>query len=71
MAETSLFADFYPDRRFLHIFREENVAVCVNSDAHFPARVGQYFDEAYDLIRVAGFTEMAVFSSRKRRMMPL
>jgi histidinol-phosphatase (PHP family) len=64
-------SDFYPDRRFLHIFREENVAVCVNSDAHFPARVGQYFDEAYDLVRSAGFTEMAVFSSRKRRMMPL
>lgn len=64
-------ADFYPDRRFLHIFREENVAVCVNSDAHFPARVGQYFDEAYNLIKSSGFTEMAVFSSRKRRMMPL
>jgi histidinol-phosphatase (PHP family) len=64
-------ADFYPDRRFLHIFREENVAICVNSDAHFPARVGQYFDEAYDLARSAGFTEMAVFSSRKRSMFPL
>jgi len=64
-------SDFYPDRRFLHIFREENVAVCVNSDAHFPARVGQYFDEAYDLVRSAGFTEMALFSSRRRRMMPL
>ncbi len=64
-------ADFYPDRRFLHIFNEENVAVCVNSDAHFPARVGQYFDEAYALLRSAGFTEMAVFSSRKRTMRPL
>jgi histidinol-phosphatase (PHP family) len=64
-------SDFYPDRRFLHIFREENVPVCVNSDAHFPERVGQYFDEAYDLVRSAGFTEMALFSSRKRRMMPL
>jgi histidinol-phosphatase (PHP family) len=64
-------ADFYPDRRFLHVFREENVAVCVNSDAHFPARVGQYFDEAYDLLRSVGYSEMALFSSRKRRMMPL
>jgi histidinol-phosphatase (PHP family) len=64
-------ADFYPDRRFMHIFREKNIPVCVNSDAHFPARVGQYFDEAYDLLRSAGFTEMAVFSSRERRMMPL
>ena len=61
-------ADFYPDRRFLHIFREENVPVCINSDAHFPARVGQYFDEAYELIKSAGFKETAVFSSRERRM---
>ena len=61
-------ADFYPDRRFLHIFREENVPVCVNSDAHMPSRVGQYFDEAYELLRYIGFTEMAVFDKRVRRM---
>ena len=63
-------ADFYPDRRFLHIFREENVPVCVNSDAHMPSRIGQYFDEAYELLRYVGFTEMAVFDKRKRRMVP-
>jgi histidinol-phosphatase (PHP family) len=63
-------ADFYPDRRFLAIFREHNVAVCVNSDAHTPARVGQYFDEAYDVLKSAGYNEMAVFSERKRKMKP-
>jgi histidinol-phosphatase (PHP family) len=63
-------ADFYPDRRFLHIFREENIPVCVNSDAHMPSRVGQYFDEAYDLLRDAGYTEMAVFEKRERYMVP-
>jgi histidinol-phosphatase (PHP family) len=63
-------ADFYPDRRFLHIFREENVPVCVNSDAHMPTRVGQYFDEAYELLRYIGFTEMAVFDKRVRTMVP-
>jgi histidinol-phosphatase (PHP family) len=61
-------ADFYPDRKFLHIFREENVPVCVNSDAHMPSRVGQYFDEAYELLRYVGFTEMAVFDKRVRHM---
>jgi histidinol-phosphatase (PHP family) len=61
-------ADFYPDRKFLRIFREEAVPVCVNSDAHMPARVGQYFDEAYELLRYTGFTEMAVFDKRKRSM---
>jgi histidinol-phosphatase (PHP family) len=63
-------ADFYPDRRFLYIFREENVPVCVNSDAHMPSRVGQYFDEAYELLRYIGFTEMAVFDKRRRKMIP-
>jgi histidinol-phosphatase (PHP family) len=63
-------ADFYPDRRFLYIFREENVPVCVNSDAHMPSRVAQYFDEAYELLRYIGYTEMAVFDKRVRRMVP-
>jgi histidinol-phosphatase (PHP family) len=63
-------ADFYPDRQFLHIFREENVPVCVNSDAHMPSRIGQYFDEAYELLRYVGFTEMAVFNKRIRKMVP-
>jgi histidinol-phosphatase (PHP family) len=63
-------ADFYPDRRFLNIFHEEHVPVCVNSDAHMPARVGQYFDEAYDLLRYTGFTEMAIFKNRVRKMVP-
>ncbi len=63
-------ADFYPDRRYLHVFREEKVPVCVNSDAHMPARVGQYFEEAYELLRYVGFSEMAVFDKRVRRMIP-
>jgi histidinol-phosphatase (PHP family) len=63
--------DFYPDRRFLRIFREENVPVCVNSDAHTPSRVGQYFDEAYELLRSVGYSEMAVFSKRQRFMIPI
>ena len=62
-------ADFYPDRKFLHIFMEENVPVCVNSDAHMPLRIAQYFEEAYELLRYIGFTEMAVFEKRQRRMM--
>lgn len=62
--------DFYPDRKFLKIFRDEGVPVCVNSDAHMPSRVSQYFDEAYDLVRSAGFTEMAVFKKRERFMIP-
>ena len=62
--------DFYPDRRFLRIFKEENVPVCVNSDSHFPSRIGQYFDEAYSLHKEAGYKEMAVFGRRDRFLVP-
>jgi histidinol-phosphatase (PHP family) len=58
--------DFYPDRRYLHIFREEGVPVCVNSDAHNPSGMGQYFDDAYRLLTLAGFKEMVTFENRNR-----
>lgn len=35
-----------------------------------PSRVGQYFDEAYQLLKDAGYTEMAVFNKRERFMIP-
>jgi len=60
-------ADFYPDRRFIHIFCETGVPVCVNSDAHMPERVGQYFDEAYKLLKDNGYKEMVVFRQRQRK----
>ncbi|MBN1387969.1 MAG: histidinol-phosphatase [Bacteroidales bacterium] len=63
--------DFYPDRRYLHVFMEEGVPVCVNSDAHNPSRLGQYFDDAYTLIINAGFTEMVTFRKRERISVPL
>lgn len=63
-------ADFYPDRRYLKLFREENVPVCVNSDSHIPARIGQYFDEAYCLLHDAGYNEMCIFRGRERTMIP-
>lgn len=62
--------DFYPDRKYLHIFAEHGVPVCVNSDAHFPERTGQFFGEAYELLRRAGYREMAVFDRRERFMIP-
>lgn len=62
--------DFYPDKRYLPVFAEHGVPVCVNSDAHFPSRIGQYFDEAYELLKEAGYREMAVFKNRERFMIP-
>ena len=62
--------DFYPDRKYLSLFAEHGVPVCVNSDAHYPGRIGQFSDEAYELLKLSGFTEMAVFKGRERYMIP-
>ncbi len=62
--------DFYPDRRYLTFFAEHGVPVCVNSDAHSPERIGQFFDEAYELLKESGYSEMAVFKNRERYMIP-
>lgn len=62
--------DFYPDKKYLHLFSEHGVPVCVNSDAHFPERIGQFFDNAYDLLRRAGYREMAAFRNRERYLIP-
>lgn len=58
--------EFYPDPRYLEIFRSENVPVCVNSDAHMPSRVGQFFNEACQLLRGAGYSDMVRYKNRKR-----
>ena len=63
--------DFYPDRRYLSVFARHGVPVCVNSDAHRHERIGQFFNEAYDLLRRSGYREMAVFAGRERYMIPL
>lgn len=63
--------DFYPDRRYLHHFAKAGVPLCINSDAHSPERVGQYFDEAYALASEAGFREVALFEGRERTLIPV
>jgi histidinol-phosphatase (PHP family) len=63
--------NFYPDPRFLHIFAEEGVPLCINSDGHMPERVAQHFDEAYKIAFAARFREVALFSKRDRFMIPI
>ncbi len=60
--------EFYPDSSYLGIFAAHGVPVCVNSDAHYPERVGQFQDEGYELLRKAGYREMALFEGRRREL---
>ncbi len=56
--------DFYPDRRLLELACAAGVPVTLGSDAHSPEQVGRFFPEAIDLLRSAGYRELAVFDNR-------
>jgi len=58
--------EFYPARRFLEICRAAGVPVTLGSDAHGPDQVGRHFAEGTALLKAAGYTELAVFTGRKR-----
>ncbi len=60
--------NFYPNPEYIHIFKEEDVSICVNSDSHFPSDIGQHFDEAYATILRSGYKEMVTFNKRKREL---
>ena len=64
-------SNFYPDPNYLHLFREEGVPLCVNSDSHCPEDTAQYFNEAYTSVIKAGYSDMAIFDKRVRKMVPL
>lgn len=61
----------YPSLEFLKICREEGVPASVGSDAHSPEQVGFGFAEAKELLLAAGYSEIAVFEKRKRKMVKL
>ncbi len=63
--------EFYPDRRFLEICREEEVPVTIGSDAHAPEQVGRYLPEAIEALKKAGYGEVALFELRERSFIPL
>jgi len=48
----------------------QNIPLTIGSDAHQPARLGQYLDQATELLRKIGFTELATFKQRNRLMLP-
>ena len=61
----------YPAREFLELMQEAGISVIINSDAHAPREVGAGFAEALELIRGIGFTGLARFEKRERRIVPL
>lgn len=60
--------EMFPSRRMLEYCFQHNIPLTVGSDAHQPEWLGQYLDEATALLKEIGFTHLATFDKRKRRM---
>jgi histidinol-phosphatase (PHP family) len=63
--------EIYPSDRIIQVLFEENVAVTLGSDAHSPGEVGSDFDKALSVITRIGYTKVAVFEKRKKRMIDI
>lgn len=63
--------EIYPSLEFLRLCRLEGVPASTGSDAHAPELVGANFSEALELLKEAGYDEVAVFSRRQRMMMKI
>ena len=63
--------EVYPSFSLLRCFFEHGVPVTIGSDAHCPEQVGTGLEQAVRLIKEAGYTEIALFSGRKRRLIKI
>lgn len=64
-------AEIYPSEEFLHACRRHGVPVTTGSDAHAPSEVGFALDQAVELLRRVGYTEMVYFEKRRPREVAL
>ncbi|MFO8234393.1 MAG: histidinol-phosphatase HisJ family protein [Bacteroidales bacterium] len=60
--------EFYPDVTFMEMCYQYDIPVMINSDAHKPNQVGQYFSKATALLKGIGYKEISTFTERKREM---
>lgn len=61
----------YPRAELLARCHHWGVPVTLSSDAHAPDQVAGYFDQAVALLREIGYREIATYTRRQRRMVPL
>jgi histidinol-phosphatase (PHP family) len=63
--------EVYPSKLLLKACFDHGIPITLGSDAHAPENVGQDFDKALRLVRQLGFTDIARFSQRKRKLFEL
>jgi histidinol-phosphatase (PHP family) len=57
-------AAIYPSAEILHLAREAGVPVTLASDAHYPERIGAWFEQAIAAARAAGHESYVAFAER-------
>ncbi len=60
--------EIYPSEHILGLCHRHDVPVTMGSDAHRPQDVGRDFDLAVQLLRRVGYTQVATFAGRRRKM---
>lgn len=63
--------EVYPSLTFMSILHDYGVPLVLSSDAHRPEEVGRAFDRSVEMVRSVGYTEVAVFDGRERRLAAL
>ena len=63
--------EIYPSERILRLCHQYGVPVTLGSDAHHPEEVGMDFGKALKLLKRVGYTRVATFKGRKRKMVDL
>ncbi len=61
-------AEMFPSDRILRYCFEQGIPLTIGSDAHQPERLGQYIDQAIELLKSIGFNQIATFSKRKQKL---
>lgn len=64
-------SEFNPNQPMLREIAERGIPIVLGSDAHTPERVGADWEEALDLIALAGFKYVSYFLARKRHDVPV
>lgn len=62
---------FFPDRMMLQKCLDRNIPVMVNSDAHKPCDLLEYYHEAIDMLKSLGYKELAILTKKGSRMIPV
>jgi histidinol-phosphatase (PHP family) len=63
--------EIYPAPAFLEMCLEAGRPVALSSDAHVPDQLGHRYEEAVEMLKGMGVSEIADFERRQRRMVPL